>query len=88
MELAAHRGGRRLVEEGEALCDLAGRDEDGAFEDESHRLELPVPEPGPGEVRVRVRTASLNGFDLSVASGMLQGMMEAARCSSPPGRLG
>jgi NADPH:quinone reductase-like Zn-dependent oxidoreductase len=39
-------------------------------------LELPVPEPGPGEVLVGVRTASLNGFDVAVASGRLQGMME------------
>lgn len=35
-----------------------------------------VPEPAEGEVRVRVRAASLNGFDLSVASGRLEGMME------------
>lgn len=59
-----------------------------SFEAGPAPVDLPVPEPGPGEVLVRVRTASLNGFDLSVASGMLQGMMEAARCSSPPGRLG
>lgn len=38
--------------------------------------ELPVPEPGPGEVRVHVRAASVNGFDLAVASGSLQGGME------------
>jgi NADPH:quinone reductase-like Zn-dependent oxidoreductase len=39
-------------------------------------LELPVPEPAEGELRVRVRAASVNGFDLAVASGRLKGMME------------
>jgi NADPH:quinone reductase-like Zn-dependent oxidoreductase len=38
--------------------------------------ELDLPEPGEGEVRVRVHAASVNGFDLSVAHGSLQGMME------------
>jgi NADPH:quinone reductase-like Zn-dependent oxidoreductase len=38
--------------------------------------EVDLPTPGPGEVRVRVRAAALNGFDLSVANGYLQGMME------------
>jgi NADPH2:quinone reductase len=38
--------------------------------------EIDVPEPGEGEVRVRVRAASVNGFDLAVANGYLNGMME------------
>jgi NADPH:quinone reductase-like Zn-dependent oxidoreductase len=41
---------------------------------EVHEIELP--EPGEGEVRVRVHAASINGFDLAVANGYLQGMME------------
>jgi NADPH:quinone reductase-like Zn-dependent oxidoreductase len=39
-------------------------------------VEIPLPEPAEGEVRVRVHAASVNGFDLSVASGRLEGMME------------
>ncbi len=31
---------------------------------------------GPGRVLVRVRAASVNGFDLSVPSGRLRGMLE------------
>lgn len=38
--------------------------------------DLPDPEPGEGEVLVRVKASSINGFDLSVAKGVLQGMME------------
>jgi NADPH:quinone reductase-like Zn-dependent oxidoreductase len=38
--------------------------------------EVPDPTPGAGEILVRVASSSLNGFDLSVASGRLQGMME------------
>jgi NADPH:quinone reductase-like Zn-dependent oxidoreductase len=38
--------------------------------------ELDVPEPAEGEVRVHVRAASVNGFDLAVASGYLKDMME------------
>lgn len=39
-------------------------------------IDLDIPEPADGEVRVRVRAASVNGFDLSVAAGYLEGMME------------
>jgi NADPH:quinone reductase len=39
-------------------------------------VDLDVPEPAEGEVRVRVHAASVNGFDLSVASGRLKDMME------------
>jgi NADPH:quinone reductase-like Zn-dependent oxidoreductase len=38
--------------------------------------EVPAPEPGAGEVLVGVQAASLNGFDLAVAGGFLEGMME------------
>jgi NADPH2:quinone reductase len=38
--------------------------------------EIERPEPAEGEVRVRVQAASINGFDLAVANGYLQGMME------------
>ncbi len=34
------------------------------------------PVPGPGELLVRVAASSLNGFDLSVAAGLLEGRME------------
>lgn len=40
------------------------------------RDDLGIPEPAEGEVRVRVRAASVNGFDLAVAAGTVQGMME------------
>jgi NADPH:quinone reductase-like Zn-dependent oxidoreductase len=39
-------------------------------------LDLPVPQPGPGEVLVKVQHASLNGFDVAVALGMVKDMME------------
>lgn len=38
--------------------------------------ELDTPQPGAGEVRVRVHAASVNGFDVAVAAGSLQGLME------------
>src|SRR3954449_1528389 len=46
------------------------------FDQAPEVTEVDLPTPGPGEVRVRVRAASVNGFDLSVASGRLKGMME------------
>ena len=39
-------------------------------------LELSLPDPTPGEVLVKVGNASVNGFDLAVVAGMLQGAME------------
>lgn len=39
-------------------------------------VELPDPSPGPGEVLVRVVGSSVNGFDIAVASGGLEGLME------------
>jgi NADPH:quinone reductase-like Zn-dependent oxidoreductase len=38
--------------------------------------ELNKPEPEPGELLVRVTASSVNGFDLWVLAGRLQGMME------------
>ena len=46
------------------------------FERQPTLADIPMPEAGPGEVLVRVHAASVNGIDLSVASGRLQGMME------------
>jgi NADPH:quinone reductase-like Zn-dependent oxidoreductase len=46
------------------------------FDQAPEVTEVGSPTPAAGEVRVRVRAASLNGFDVSVASGRLQGMME------------
>src|SRR6266508_3941499 len=39
-------------------------------------VEIPAPEPTEGEILVQVASSSINGFDLSVASGRLKGMME------------
>lgn len=47
-----------------------------AFDSQPEVTEVEVPQPGPGEVRVRVHAASVNGFDLAVAGGMLRGAME------------
>lgn len=38
--------------------------------------DVPVPVPTDGELLVRVHAASVNGFDLAVAAGYLEGMME------------
>ena len=46
------------------------------FERQPTLADIPAPEAGPGEVLVRVHAASVNGVDLSIASGQLQGMME------------
>ena len=39
-------------------------------------VDVTTPSAGPGEVLVKVRASSVNGFDVAVAAGMLQGMME------------
>lgn len=46
------------------------------FESQPTLADIPTPEAKPGEVLVRVRAASVNGIDLSIASGRLQGMLE------------
>jgi NADPH:quinone reductase-like Zn-dependent oxidoreductase len=48
------------------------------FNEQSAVAEIPTPVVGVGQVLVRVRAASVNGFDLAVAGGMLKGMMEYA----------
>ncbi len=47
-----------------------------AFDEPSTLADIPKPEAGPGQVLVRVRAASVNGIDLSIASGRLQGMLD------------
>src|SRR5687768_3261953 len=39
-------------------------------------MDLEVPTPSAGEVLVKVQSASLNGFDVAVAGGMVKDMME------------
>jgi NADPH:quinone reductase-like Zn-dependent oxidoreductase len=46
------------------------------FESQPTLADIPTPEAKPGEVLVRVHAASVNGIDLSIASGLLQGMLE------------
>ena len=46
------------------------------FERQPTLADIPTPEAKPGEVLVRVRAASVNGVDLSIVSGQLQGMLE------------
>jgi NADPH2:quinone reductase len=38
--------------------------------------DIDTPQPDTGEVRVRVHAASVNGFDLAVAAGSMEGLME------------
>jgi len=46
------------------------------FESTVELQNIEVPEPQAGEIRVKVSAASVNGFDLAVAAGYLNGMME------------
>src|SRR5215218_4977054 len=46
------------------------------FERQPTAADIPMPEAKPGEALVRVHAASVNGVDLSIASGQLQGMLE------------
>src|SRR5215217_1287340 len=46
------------------------------FERQPTLADIPMPEAKPGELLVRVHAASINGIDLSIASGQLQGMLE------------
>jgi NADPH:quinone reductase-like Zn-dependent oxidoreductase len=46
------------------------------FERQPTLADIPTPEAGPGQILVRVRAASVNGIDLSIASGRLQGMLD------------
>lgn len=39
-------------------------------------IDIDTPEPAVGEVRVRVRAAAVNGFDLAVVNGYVQGLMD------------
>ena len=47
-----------------------------SFEEPAGVHDVSVPDVGPGDVRVRVRAASINGFDVFVATGMAKHMME------------
>jgi len=62
--------GERVVKETMKAFALA------SFEEPAGVHEVPVPAVGPGDVRVRIRAASINGFDVFVASGMAKDMME------------
>ena len=46
------------------------------FERQPTLADVPMPEAKPGEVLVRVHAASVNGVDLSIASGRLRGMLD------------
>lgn len=47
-----------------------------AFGQTPEVVELELPQPEAGEVRVRVHAASVNGFDLAVTKGFLEGALE------------
>lgn len=47
-----------------------------AFDRQPEITEIDIPTPLEGEIRVQVRAASVNGFDLAVANGYLNGAME------------
>jgi NADPH:quinone reductase-like Zn-dependent oxidoreductase len=47
-----------------------------SFDEQPAMADIPMPAAGPGQVLVRVHAASVNGIDLSIASGRLQGMLE------------
>jgi NADPH:quinone reductase len=47
-----------------------------SFEDGLKVLDLAKPQPGPGEVLVKISHASVNGFDVGVANGMVKDYME------------
>ena len=47
-----------------------------SFDSSPELHEVATPQIAPNEVLVRVHASSINGFDVAVAAGMLQGMME------------
>ncbi|UFS58091.1 NADP-dependent oxidoreductase [Subtercola endophyticus] len=47
-----------------------------AFDHSPELIDIDAPTAAEGEVRVRIEAASVNGFDLAVANGYLNGMME------------
>jgi NADPH:quinone reductase-like Zn-dependent oxidoreductase len=46
------------------------------FDRQPTLADIPTPEAGPGQLLVRVLAASVNGIDLSIASGRLRGMLD------------
>ena len=46
-----------------------------SFDEEPSVIEVDDPVAGPGEVLVRVAAASINAFDVRVASGGVRGFM-------------
>lgn len=47
-----------------------------SFEDQPTDVDIAPPVAGEGQILMRVQAASINGFDLSVASGRLKGMLD------------